>query len=258
MSATGTAPTASRAPASDRGSAAASDIAQRNSTRRRLRRRLLLWSVPLLLGALLAAGWLLGRSATMASALGQYDRQSYTESAGTFGGLLDQNFLEPWIPWFDRGAALASAEDYVEAIDNFERALPLVPAERRCEVVLNLSLGWERLADGYAESGFFTGATLLYQNAADVLRNETCTPPDLPVDGRDLGQALQEAEARLDAKLEASQSFAQEQDAAAPATPEEQLEQLRQQGEGAAEDKADDDARDRGERGQGGFTLQPW
>ncbi|PRY69642.1 hypothetical protein B0I08_102319 [Glaciihabitans tibetensis] len=229
-----------------------------NRARLRLRRRLLLFGLPVVLAMTIIAGWLISRPVIAASAMTDYMRGGYTSSAETFGSLLEPNLLEPWIPYFDRGSALAAGEDYVPAIDDFEKALTLVPADHECEVVVNLSLGWERLADGYASAGLFAGAELLYQTALDVLAAHDCTPPDEPVNGRDPGQELNDAEARLQEKLDAADYLDGLNNGTEQASPEQQLDELEQQGEDAAEDKAEDDARGRAEGGTGGFTDRPW
>ncbi len=64
-----------------------------------------------------------------------------------------------------------------KALEYFEKALEMAPEAHRCEVIVNLSLSWERLADGYVAAGLFDGATLLYQTSLDVLQGENCTPP---------------------------------------------------------------------------------
>ena len=231
---------------------------ENNRIRLRLRRRLLLFGLPVVLVITILAGWILSRPLIAADAFADYTRGGYSSSAETFGTLLEPNIIEPWIPFFDRGVALAAGEDYVPAIDDFERALELVPASRECEVVVNLSLGWEKLADGYAGAGLFAGAKLLYQTALDVLAAHDCTPPEQSVNGRDPAQELDDAQARLEEKLDASEYLDNLNNGSDPATPEEQQEQLEQQGQDAAEDKAEDDARDRGEGGGGGFTDKPW
>jgi tetratricopeptide (TPR) repeat protein len=231
---------------------------ENNRARLRLRRKLLLFGLPVVLVLTVLAGWILSRPLIAADALIDYSRGGFTSSADTFGSLLEPNVLEPWIPYFDRGVALAAAEDYVPAIDDFERALTLVPESRECEVVVNLALGWEKLADGYAGAGLFAGAELLYQTALDVLAAHDCTPPDEPVNGRDPGQELDDAQARLEEKLDAAEYLDDLNNGSDAANPEEQRQQLEQQGQDASEDKAEDDARQRGEGGGGGFTDKPW
>jgi len=238
--------------------APARSIPENNARLLRLRRRLLLFSLPVILAITVVAIWLLSLSATAGLAIQQYNRASYTESASTAGGLLSQNHVEKWLPYFDRGVALAGGEEYIPAIDDFEIALLHAPESRRCQVIVNLSLGWERLADGYAQAGLFDGAALLYQTSLDVLEGQDCVPPEEPVDGRDPGQELQDAEARVQAKLDASQFFSEEGGEEEPTTSEERLEQLNEQGEDAAEEKADGDSRDRAEQGTGGFAEKPW
>jgi tetratricopeptide (TPR) repeat protein len=231
---------------------------ENNRLRLRLRRRLLLFGLPVVLIITILAGWLLSRPLIAADALTDYSRGGFSSSAETFGALLEPNIIEPWIPYFDRGVALAAGENFVPAIDDFERALELAPASHECEVVVNLALGWEKLADGYVGAGLFAGAKLLYQTSLDVLAAHDCTPPEEPVTGRDPGQELEDAEARVQEKLDAAEYLDELNNGSDAATPEEQQEQLEQQGQDAAEDKAEDDARDRGEDAGGRYTDKPW
>jgi tetratricopeptide (TPR) repeat protein len=248
VSAHTTEPTSSRKPGTIEG----------NRRRKRVRRNLLLFSLPVVAGVLVIAGWLVNLSGTTAVGLTQYQRGNYVTSADTFGGLLAINVVEKWIPYFNRGGALAADQDYIPAIDDFERALQFAPAEHRCEVIVNLSLAWERLADGYAQSGLYSGAMQLYQTSLDVLQGEDCTPPDEPVQGRDPGEELEIAEGRVQAKLDASEYLNEQGDTGEPSTPEERQQQLEEQGDDAAQQQAEDDALDRGEDSQGPVTDKPW
>lgn len=229
-----------------------------NRRRTRLRRNLLLFSLPVVAGVLVVAGWLINLSGTASAGLAEYQRGSYVVSSETFGGLLNHNYVEKWIPYFDRGGALAADQDYIPAIDDFERALEFAPAAHRCEVIVNLSLSWERLADGYAQSGLYSGAAQLYQTSLDVLQGEDCTPPDEPVQGRDPGEELDIAEGRVQAKLDASEFLYEQGDTGEPSTPEQRQQELQEQGDDAAQQQAEDDARDRGEESPGPVTDKPW
>jgi tetratricopeptide (TPR) repeat protein len=236
------------------------DRPSRLAGNRRLRRWLIIGSLPFAVVGVMLALKLMGLSSVAGTAIDRYEAGDYTSSADSSTSLLDLNFFEPWIPYFDRGSALAESGDLVPAIDDFEKALDLAPEDRRCEVVLNLSLGWERLADGYAEAGYYAGAELLYQTAEDVLATEDCTPPDQPVDGRDLGDELDGAADRLAQKEGAAQFYSDAQDAPEddPSTPEEQRDQLGDRGDQAQQQKSDDDATDRSGGGFGGYTDTPW
>ncbi|HEV7950605.1 MAG TPA: hypothetical protein VGP24_12630 [Glaciihabitans sp.] len=237
---------------------ALAQVVASNKRRRRVRHWLLLISTPFTIAALLVATHLVGLAPRAERAIDQYNSASYSLSAETSASQLDRNYVEQWLPFFNRGAALAGGADFIAAIDDFEKALELAPEEHRCEVVVNLALSWERLADSYAEAGLFSGAALLYQTAATVLEGEECTPPEERTDGRDPGQERDEAGARVEAKRGAAEFFAQEEAEQAPSTPEERLEQLQDRGDDAAGDKADEDARERAQQGNGGFAEKPW
>ena len=219
--------------------------------RRRRRRILLLASIPVVIFALLVAGKLISVTVINQSALAQYARGDFEDSADQWSGMLEFNLVETWIPFFNRGVATAADEEYIPAIEDFEKALALAPDDRRCEVALNLSLGWEKLADGYAAAGYFTGAALLYETAVDVLADagEGCTE-----------EQLEEALGRLQQKYEAIQDLIDltQPEAGEPTTPEEREQQLQEQQDDAAQDKSNDDARDRSEDGPPGFSVKPW
>lgn len=238
------------------------DITAVNARRRKRRLRLLLISIVPVIAVLIVAVKLISLSVVTGSAMSQYNAGSFDASAKTSGSLLEQNFFEPWIPYFNRGVALASQEKYVRAIDDLERALELAPADRACSVSVNLALGWERLADGYAAAGSYSGATLLYQTARDVLTaaGPDCAPPQQPIDGRDPSQERDSAEGRVEEKLRQSQDAKQQQDAASgdPTDTQGKLDELKEQSDEAAGQKADGDTRGRGNDGSSGFTDKPW
>ena len=226
------------------------------------RLRWLLISVPFAFVALAFAFKLIGLSATTGTAITMYNTGAYEASQDASstlleGDLLGGNFIEPWIPWFNRGDAKAANLDFTPAIDDFEHALELAPADKECTVRVNLSLSWELLGDSYASSGYPQGAEQLYDAAEKVITDagDKCEPPD------PAAEELSEAGDRIEQKKEAAQQATEEQEAADP-TPTEQedkLEELDEQGQQSDQEKANGDARDRGEdEGQSGFTEKPW
>lgn len=221
-----------------------------NRRRRTLRLWLLLLSIPVVIAAFALALKLFTLAPLAGIAISAYERGDYVGSEEPSTSLLENNLFEPWIPYFNRGAALAGQQDYIAAIRDFETALPLAPDARKCEVVLNLSLAWERLADTYAQAGYFSGALLLYEAAAGVLaeEGEHCRPPEAP-DGME--SQLDEAVDRLQQKMDAAEVArdAYGRDSASNGT--DPLQELEERGDDAARQKAEDDARE----GQGG---QPW
>ena len=226
-------------------------------TRRRRRTKYLLWSLPVVLGLLYVATRLMGLSITNGAALSLFDSARFESSAEKSTELLDETLIEPYIPWFNRGDAYAAQEKYTDAIDDFERALELAPAERQCDVRVNLALGWERLGDIYAVNGYPQGAVLLYETALKVIsEGEDCVPPEPS------GEDLQAAEPRVEGKIEQSE---RQRDAAegsqdeGSGSLEEQLDELGQKSEAGEQDKATQDAADRGEQSQeSGRPTKPW
>ncbi len=232
--------------------------------RRRLRWILLLGSVPFAIAALMLAGKLLGLQAAAGPALESYERGSYAASVEQLDPLFDWNAFEPWIAHFDRGTARAAAGDTIPAITDLERAFAQAPNAQRCDVAVNLSLSWELLGDSYAQQGQLAGAARLYATAKAVIEaaGPECEPPNAPQnsqEGRDPGQELSDASERLDAKSDLSAPPATGDGADdAPGSEQEQLEELREQNDDAAGEKAERDAQNRGEDSGGAFTDRPW
>jgi tetratricopeptide (TPR) repeat protein len=235
--------------------------AQRSDTARRRRRRRLVYllaSLPVVIAMVVLAAVLIRPAFVMQGALADFDAGRYEASADEAGRMLENNVIEPYLPWFNRGDAHAAGELYTEAIDDFERALELAPEERKCDVRVNLALSWERLGDIYAAGGFFQGAVQLYQQAAAVIADgPECVPPEPS------GEQLREADARVQEKLDQAQRRSDAADALDGEDDaggrQEQLDKLEQLGQQGAQEKADGDALERGdEGGSSGFTDKPW
>ncbi|WP_165069063.1 hypothetical protein [Marisediminicola senii] len=237
--------------------------------RRRTRRILLLASLPLTIAGAVVAAKLLAMSGIASSAVQEYAQGRYESSAAEAGDLLAWNAFEPWVAYFDRGTAIAAGGDYNAAVPDLERALSLAPAGERCDVAVNLSLSWELLGDSYAAQGLFVGAERLYETAEAVITAEgpECAPEPPPgeTDGpsdaaeRDSGQELADAAERLAQKLDASaRQQAQAEGGGDGTTPSEQLDELDQQNDDAAAEKAERDAENRGGQGSGGQAERPW
>jgi tetratricopeptide (TPR) repeat protein len=235
------------------------------SRNRRLKRRrwiLLLTSIPVVIALIVIATKLMSLAPTANVAIAQYDRQNFSGSATTTTSLLDYNYFEPWIPWFDRGVAYTGAEAYVDAIDNFEQALVLAPNDKKCPVVINLSLSWEKLGDAYSAAGYYAGAVLLYQTGAKVLAadGKGCPVTTPPSGGRNPNGEFQAAEGRLQSKIGSAEGARDRQANQNPSAtdPQKQLNQLEQRGTGAAQDKANNDSRSRGGDSTGFGAIKPW
>ena len=234
------------------------DHQRETRARRRRRVKYLLWSLPVVVALLYVAVRLMGVSIGNGVALTAYDSGRYSSSAEQWRSMQDETLIEPYIPWFNRGDASAAQEKYTDAIDDFERALELAPAEKKCEVRVNLALAWEKLGDAYVAGGYFQGAVLLYQAAEAVIAaGPECQPPD------QAGEDLQQADERVKEKIDQAEQQRDAADAqagdAGPGSQQEQLDELGDKSQAGEQEKATGDSADRGESNdQYGYTDKPW
>lgn len=135
----------------------------------RTRRRMLLFSLPVVLLALFVAWKLLSMSLFAGRAIDAYDRGQFERSAEISDTLMFLNVAEDWIPYFNRGTAHAAGEAYSQATDDLAKALERAPEAWRCDVRVNLALAWELQGDAYFDAGYFAGAAKLYETAKAVL-----------------------------------------------------------------------------------------
>ena len=135
----------------------------------RTRRRMILWSLPVVLLGVLASLKLISMPAQAQSAIDSFRDGYYEASAESAGNLLFLNWVERWIPYFDRGTANASGGAFTPATDDLSIALELAPEEQKCMVRVNLARAWEQQGDYYFQAGYFQGAVLLYQTAQAVI-----------------------------------------------------------------------------------------
>lgn len=184
---------------------------------RRKRKRLLLWSIPLMLIAFLAAVKLLSAVAINMAGSSAYENANYNTAADRFESLEVFNVIEPWKAHFNQGTAIYAGGQFFQATQELDVALDLVPkspqgeppGEDECSVRTNNSLAIEGLGDEASAAGDPAMAAARYAEAQEMLAN--CGES-----GGNGGEEAQEAEER--------QQESQEQ-------AEEQQEQEEQEGE---------------------------
>lgn len=220
-------------------------------------------SIPFAIVGLVFSFKFLSLAPTAQQAIDAFDRGSYETSASVSSSLLEWNIVEQWIPYFNRGDALMAGEAYVEAIDDLEKALELAPAEKQCDVRVNLALAWELLADGYVEGGFYQGAVLLYEASEAVINaaGDECAPPpnEQPEDS---SQQIEESKERVEEKKQDAEDRRDAQpkpeEGDSQSETERKLEELGQNESEGAQEKADDDSGERAGEGDGGYPSKPW
>jgi hypothetical protein len=176
---------------------------------RRKRKRLLLWSAPLMLVALLAALKLLSAVAVNMAGTSAYENANHNTAADRFALLGDFfNVVEPWKAHFNEGTAIYAGGDFFGAKEELVVALDLVPrspqgeppGKEECDVRTNLSLSYEGMGDEAMAAGDPAMGANYYDQAQTALSN--CGES-----GGSGGEEAQEAEERQ----EQSQSDAEQQ-----------------------------------------------
>ncbi|OMH37194.1 hypothetical protein BGP79_14080 [Tersicoccus sp. Bi-70] len=163
-----------------------------------MRRRLLWFSAPVVLIALLIAAKLLSLPLFGAQAADAWERQD----AGGVGGAADRlgvvNVVEPYKAHVAAGDADVLRSDWESARREFTRALELVGGGvNDCPVRVNLVLSIERRGDELTGQGRAADARALYEQAQRVVGD---APQDCFTDQQqapDSGQQLRQAQERL-------------------------------------------------------------
>lgn len=222
-----------------------------------LRRKLIVWSLPLVIVLLLVAVKLL----TMV-AIGQQARDAYAagdvtavQAAGDRLGLL--NVIERYKAPFALGDAHVLTGDFAGARDKFEQALANAPKDglEACEVRVNLVLSLEKLGDAAQAASGAAASKPIYDRVVVVVAQAPhgCFTPS----GGTTGQELDDAKNR-----------AQEKSKAQPAQPGDQGPQgqqpsqdKQQQLDNKTQDNQQQRAQGQGDQNSGGSRPQvarPW
>ena len=235
---------------------------------RRTRRRLFWWSLPVVLVILAIAWKLVSLQLTTDGAKNDFDAGDYEGSADRSGSLLVGNLVEPWIPYYNRGTALAAFQNFTPATDDLGEALTRAPASERCMVRVNLALAWEQQGDAYRGAGYEEGAIRLYETSLAVIRDGAADGCQTDESSRALEQrdTLQTADERVQAKIDQQSPQIVPQPGRDDASGEGSSgendpsaeDKLQERGDQAAEEKAQQDAEERGRNGGGRTTDKPW
>lgn len=218
------------------------------------RRRMLAYSLPVVLIALLVIGKLL--TVTIAGTVGAhaYSAGSYDRALTAARVAAIANVVEPYKAFYNAGVAHAGAGKLVSGRREFERALDLANGPAECRVRVNLVVTIEAQGDAAAprhNSG--ARAAEFYRDALQVAGDapEDCLSLTAPLVG--LSDDLRKTKKRLTNKLAKSsgqeskneKSTGKEPDDAHDERSDSRQEQLKRRSRDGAEDRAESDARDR-------------
>jgi hypothetical protein len=186
----------------------AEEPAPARQARLRRRARLLLWGLPLVLAALLAAGKLVSMTALGQAAIWSFDAKDAAgvDSAARGMGFLD--IVETHKSHFAMGDAAVLGGEWERARAEFEEALRLTGSEDECTVRVNLVLTLEKLGDAARDAGDAAKAAARYGDGEKVVAAapQGCFQQGSPQNQLGQGERLGEAKDRLEGKRGAAQT----------------------------------------------------
>lgn len=228
------------------------------------RRRLLLWTAPLMLIAFLAALKLLSAVALNMAGSSAYDHANHNTAADRFEALEFFNVVEPWKAHFNQGTAIYASGQFFLATQQLDVALDLVPkapqgeppGKEECDVRTNYSLALEGLGDESMAAGDPAMGADYYGQAQQML--SSCGES-----GGNGGEEAQEAEERQQESQEQAEQEQQEQEQQQGEEGEEGEESSEEPTDGESESPTDGESSGEGESetpsesGSGGESESP-
>lgn len=133
------------------------------------RKKLALYSLPLLVIALLVSLKLLSLGTLTSISDSNFTKKNYSMSEAWLRPLEVLNLIEPYIVQYNLANVQFSRSNYTSAVDLYRGALETVPKNRECAVRINLALSLEALADKDASQKKYDQAILLYDQAKATL-----------------------------------------------------------------------------------------
>ena len=247
--------------------------------RRRLRRRMFLWSAPVVLVVLLVALKLLSLPLFAGLTQHAYDARAYERAASLTAPLGVANVVEPWVHHFDRGTAWARVGVLDVARQEFVTALDLAPEGDEtvsCVIRTDLVLVIEAQGDAALLELRYADAEQLYELGQATIAEapEGCfQPPDDPQQP-DTSQPLDDAQGRLGDKQQQAEGGDQGDPSGGDGSDPGQgggdagdsgsggadpLDQLQQQGDESQQERQQDADRERYyEQAPGEYDGKPW
>ena len=173
------------------------ETAEARAARLRLRKRLIVWSLPFVIVLALVATKLLTMVALGDEALRSYTAGNVTGTEDAAKRLGFLNLIEAHKAPFARGDARVLAGDYDGARAAFEESLVLAPQDSRdaCQIRVNLSLSLEKLGQAAQNAGHADQAKQYFDRVQQVVNEAppSCFEGDAQ---NEEGQQLRDAQQR--------------------------------------------------------------
>ncbi|MDJ1369855.1 hypothetical protein [Gulosibacter molinativorax] len=232
------------------------------TTLRKLRRRILLWSLPVVLLAGALGVLLIGQHFVAKTAIAQHQDEKHEEALNTSGQLALINLVERWKPHYNMGTSYLELDALAEAGAQFTTALELAAPAEQCPIRANFAITLEREGDKLLAEGSAEGAYAKYEEAIALIEAQ-----DPACDQSTSNRSLDDSHERILEKLqqfEQSQPQPDQQDPESTPQPEQQpnpdaLDEL-ENGLDENKENRDQDVQENDNYGggSGGSVDEPW
>lgn len=149
------------------------DLSKLDFDKNRLARRkkLLLFSLPLVVVALLFSLKFLSIVVCASFSADSFKKGQYAASSDWLNPLLFLNIFEPYKVHHNKGNALYKLAKFEEAEAHYRHALETVPADSECAVRVNLALSLEAQADARVSAKDYDSAVIFYDKVKAVIND---------------------------------------------------------------------------------------
>lgn len=142
--------------------------------RKALRKKLIVFSLPVLVVFLVVATKFLSLAIFSDQGLRAYESGAYSKSSQSYSLLRFVNVIEPYKAWFNQGTAQLQAKQYAFAETLLQNALDRSDDAHECQIRVNLVLSIVGQADAAAADKKYQDAILHYDRAKSVIDARDC------------------------------------------------------------------------------------
>jgi tetratricopeptide (TPR) repeat protein len=240
---------------------------EENKRRKTLRLVLFLISIPFLCMITLFGLKVLDMTTNATESVNFFNEDNFTESANAADKQKENNFIQPWLAYYNAGTAMAGDKNYESGVEDLTKALELVGDKvAQCQIRANLAVAYEKYGDEFTQAKNTLEAETQYASALKVIEEapQDCFPPNSGSSESEEGESLEGTEERVESKQEGGEGGdkpATPDDEGSEATPAEATpeEKIEKQLEQSNEDRASNEAEERGSESTPSNPVEkPW
>jgi len=176
---------------------------EENKRRKTTRLVLSLISVPFVIIILLFATKVLTMTTNASKSVKEFTDGNYAASEVAAKKQQENNFIQPWLAYYNSGTALTGAENWTEGIDELSTALDIAGnGIAQCQIRANLAIAYEGYGDEFAAAENTVDADAQYTLALEVIEEAPadCFPPTSGSGEAEEGESLEQTEERVEGK----------------------------------------------------------